>query len=162
MANNERWKRRNKDREKARLKKSYIKRKTKISAYYKQDRIDNPEKYKIRARKYYLANQKKIRAYADRNKVKHKDYKIQRQYGITLEQRNAMLIKQSGCCAICGKSIINNSFDIHIDHCHKTNTIRGLLCSKCNIGLGHFKDNAIFLLSAAKYILEHTKIVNAT
>ena len=40
----------------------------------------------------------------------------------------------------------------NIDHCHKTNKIRGLLCHHCNIGLGNFNDNVVNLQLAIKYL----------
>lgn len=73
---------------------------------------------------------------------------------------NSVFNKQNGCCAICGKPekakrngrIVN----LAIDHNHKTNKIRGLLCKKCNIGLGHFEDNIICLKKAIAYLKQHS------
>jgi hypothetical protein len=55
-------------------------------------------------------------------------------------------------CAICGfeKKPRNKSF--HVDHNHKNNRIRGVLCYRCNIGLAKFRDNADVLRAAAEYI----------
>ena len=39
-----------------------------------------------------------------------------------------------------------------VDHNHETNTIRGLLCSNCNTGLGMFSDNPELLIAAAEYL----------
>lgn len=52
-------------------------------------------------------------------------------------------------CAICG-----STQRLCIDHCHASLKIRGLLCSKCNTGLGMFRDNPIFLKRAADYIID--------
>ncbi len=72
-------------------------------------------------------------------------------YGITLEQYNELLLKQNGSCAICKTtSIKRKSFDV--DHCHKTNIVRGLLCHSCNVGLGFFKDDIYILTEAIKYL----------
>lgn len=69
---------------------------------------------------------------------------------ITPEQYNLMLKKQKGLCWICkdppGKQ------RLALDHCHKTNRVRGLLCSACNTGLGLFKDKPGVLLRAARYL----------
>lgn len=43
--------------------------------------------------------------------------------------------------------------NFEVDHCHLTGKIRGLLCDRCNRGLGYFKDNSKALLNASKYIL---------
>ena len=57
-------------------------------------------------------------------------------------------ILKTGKCAIC-----NSTEDLKIDHCHKTKKIRGLLCSRCNLGIGLFDDNPERLTQAAKYVL---------
>jgi hypothetical protein len=69
-------------------------------------------------------------------------------YGITLDQYEAMLSSQGGVCAICSQSR-----PLHIDHCHKTGRVRGLLCSHCNTTLGHMQDNPDFLINATYYLL---------
>lgn len=54
-------------------------------------------------------------------------------------------------CAICGVKAQA------LDHDHKTDLIRGVLCNSCNWGLGHFKDNPELLYRACKYIFGHNK-----
>jgi len=80
------------------------------------------------------------------------------QFGITPEDRVAMMDKQKGCCAICGDSLINPKFnkaDLHIDHDHTTGKTRGLLCGKCNTALGSFRDSRENLIKAIQYLEEH-------
>ena len=60
------------------------------------------------------------------------------QYGITLEQYEAMLAAQNGCCAICRTSPTEKR-QLHVDHCHATGRVRALLCSPCNTQLGSFE-----------------------
>lgn len=60
--------------------------------------------------------------------------------------------KQKGQCAIC-KVEINKS--AHLDHCHITGDIRGLLCRPCNVGIGYFEDNPELLALALKYLLQN-------
>lgn len=55
-------------------------------------------------------------------------------------------------CIICG-----STEDLVVDHCHKTNTIRGMLCNHCNRGLGHFKDDPELLEFARIYLLGYSK-----
>lgn len=68
-------------------------------------------------------------------------------YGITPGEYIDMLLDQEKRCAICKKKE-----PLVIDHCHTTGLVRGLLCNKCNMGLGLFKDNADHLYEAAKYL----------
>lgn len=67
-----------------------------------------------------------------------------------------MLKEQSGVCAICGLPETGtnkgNIINMAVDHDHKTGKIRGLLCSKCNRGLGMFYDDTDRLQSAINYI----------
>ena len=89
---------------------------------------------------------------------RHKSYrleKIWRKNGIhfTIEQRDAMLSAQGGRCAICGTDEPGGR-GWHLDHCHVTGRVRGILCHHCNIGLGNFKDNPEFMREAIKYLEE--------
>lgn len=53
-------------------------------------------------------------------------------------------------CQICNKEV--EGLRRHIDHCHTTGVVRGILCRKCNLGLGHFRDNEELLRMAIKYL----------
>jgi hypothetical protein len=72
------------------------------------------------------------------------------EYKITTEQYHALLIGQSGLCAICCDQLI----DPHIDHCHKTEQVRGLLCHHCNTMLGLARDDILILTNAINYLLK--------
>ena len=84
-----------------------------------------------------------------------------RRYGITIKDYNEMYISQDGKCAICEKEkTIKNNF--YVDHCHKTKKVRGLLCMRCNSGIGYFKDDESLMKKAIVYLKNSTKniIVN--
>ena len=70
-------------------------------------------------------------------------------YNITAEQFNALLKGQNNLCAICVSTFKKTP---HIDHCHATGKVRGLLCYKCNIGIGLLGDNADICEAAAYYL----------
>jgi ferredoxin len=70
-------------------------------------------------------------------------------YGITPSKFIEMLNSQNKQCGICKKDITQGA---NIDHCHKTGNIRGLLCSSCNKGLGHFRDKENLLENAISYL----------
>lgn len=73
-------------------------------------------------------------------------------YGITLEIYNRIFEEQAGCCAICGKHQIEFKRRLAVDHCHSSGHVRGLLCTRCNLGLGCFNDGTKLLSSAINYL----------
>ena len=74
-------------------------------------------------------------------------------YGLVSDDIVAMWEKQGGRCPICKRAIARQyGAGNHVDHCHTTGNIRGLLCSRCNVGLGMFKDDVDMLRRAARYI----------
>ncbi|GAA2694469.1 hypothetical protein GCM10010400_70090 [Streptomyces aculeolatus] len=85
-----------------------------------------------------------------------------RNYGLTLNQYQAMLAAQGGGCAICGGQCSTGRM-LAVDHDHKCcpgdrscgQCVRGLLCGTCNHGLGHFKDDPALLRGAMSYLERH-------
>jgi hypothetical protein len=75
---------------------------------------------------------------------------------LTEQEYRALLQSQSGCCAICGDSDPKGQGNWHVDHCHKTGNIRGLLCTTCNLMLGYAKDSIIRLQSGIDYLNKFT------
>lgn len=73
-------------------------------------------------------------------------------YGITIEEFSAMENSQRGKCAICEQEPPDR---LHVDHNHETGSVRGLLCRKCNWGLGQFGDSVENLKRAQEYLLEN-------
>lgn len=67
-------------------------------------------------------------------------------YKLTEEQYTSILSRQGWRCAIC------RSVPDSVDHDHKTNKVRGVLCRLCNTGIGHFRDSPAFLRTAALYL----------
>ena len=86
------------------------------------------------------------------NKIRNE--KLQYKYGITNEIYDKMFNLQNGCCKICSKSQSEFKKKLAVDHCHITGKIRGLLCDKCNKGLGHFDDSTEILEKAKNYLLD--------
>lgn len=72
--------------------------------------------------------------------IKKHDQHLRRAYGITLKEHDSMLNEQHGVCAICGEFRVNKRFKrMHVDHCHKTKKVRGILCFSCNQNLGWYE-----------------------
>ncbi len=72
-------------------------------------------------------------------------------YGLTEEQLIALEDSHQGLCGICNRPCPANN-NLSIDHCHETGKVRGLLCRRCNSGLGMFDDSPEFLRLAALYL----------
>ena len=77
-----------------------------------------------------------------RNKHKHKakviDAHLKRSYGIDSIEKAKMVMAQLNKCLICDAEF-KNSRVTHVDHCHTSGKIRGILCSRCNGALGWFE-----------------------
>jgi hypothetical protein len=74
-------------------------------------------------------------------------------YGLSEGDFFALLEKQGDACAICGSAEWPGKHRVpHVDHCHETGKVRGLLCSNCNHGLGKFRDDPDRLRAAARYL----------
>ena len=84
-------------------------------------------------------------------RLSRRNRRMKVRYGIDNEDYTRMEKEQNGVCSICGQEA-KWQYGLCIDHCHKTNTVRGLLCNSCNSGLGCFYDNAEWLQNAIKYI----------
>ena len=81
-----------------------------------------------------------------------KTYKLKAKYDLTREQYTDMLEAQEYKCAICQSEIVPFTKQTHVDHNHETNKVRGLLCNKCNMGLGMFNDSWQLLSQVMNYL----------
>ena len=119
---------------------------------------NNPERMRKIRRKHYDKNREsiigkaKIRYNGNPEKFKGDSRKMRlSSYGLTIDQYNAMNIKQAGRCAICAGPPVHHK-RLSVDHDHGTGRVRGLLCTECNSGLGFFKDNVLILERAVQYL----------
>ena len=88
-----------------------------------------------------------------------RNYELTRKYGITAEEYNRLFQGQDGRCAICKqpeRPRRNGTIPaLAVDHSHVTNSLRGLLCSNCNGGLGQFGDDPRLLRAALRYLAKY-------
>lgn len=87
--------------------------------------------------------------------VRNDEVRMKKKFGLDRKGYYEILKSQNGCCKICGTSDPGRGktrFDI--DHNHKTNKVRGLLCGECNRMLGVGRDNPELLMKGAVYLLE--------
>lgn len=132
--------------------------KEKIKEYYE----NNKESIKQKSKEYYNKNKKKIsksgKKYRleNKEKIKQRDWKYNlKKYNLTENEYYEILNNQNGCCKICKTNQIDLNTPLHIDHSHETGKIRGLLCNKCNQGLGLFNDDILLLTESIKYLQEN-------
>jgi len=113
------------------------------------------EMYKQGAEHHAYKHGKSTQGHPEFRSYKHKK-RIHNTFGLTPDQYEKMFQDQDGVCAICKKeetaTRLGTVVNLSVDHCHSTGHVRGLLCDRCNKGLGHFFDDPDFLRSAADYI----------
>jgi hypothetical protein len=75
-------------------------------------------------------------------------------YGLKRGTIESVLAQFDNRCGICGseESGSSRAETLFVDHCHTTGAIRGLLCHRCNLGVGYFRDNPDLLDAAIKYL----------
>lgn len=98
---------------------------------------------------------------ADCRSVDTRELKLQRFYGMTTEQFDSLLESQGGVCANvgCGVKEPGGRWNTwHIDHDHLTNEVRGLLCNKCNLAIGHASDSPEILRGLAEYVARRSQL----
>lgn len=142
---NSEWNKRNADSVKPRMRSWRKENAEKVKEYQRTYSNINKERIVEKAQQWAKAHPEQIQAIRRRAKVKSR-------YGITHSEYESILAMQGGACAICGTEDTGYWDRFHIDHCHTTGHVRGLLCTKCNTGLGMFLDNRELLLSAIKYL----------
>ena len=134
----------------------------------RKDKEKDKEKEREYNRQYYLANKEKLKRYIDENREKVNAYNKQwqkdhkecqerqraKRYGLSVDGLRLLLEQSSDTCPICQNKFddTKHSKKKNVDHCHKTGTVRGIICTKCNQGLGSFKDNVESLKNAIKYL----------
>ncbi len=129
----------------------YAAHKEEKKAYSATHYAANKEKLKAYSATYYAANKEKKKAYRAANLDRRLAYNRLRKTGVTQEQYDGAYLKQKGVCAICS-GVEASGRRLAADHCHTTGVFRGLLCMKCNTGLGKFKDNTDLLTKAIGYL----------
>jgi Recombination endonuclease VII len=88
-----------------------------------------------------------------------REYTLRNKFGLSLEDYALILASQEGKCAICrsepsGTDSYREAKALAVDHCHRSGKVRGLLCDRCNRGIGHFLDDLTLLRNAVRYIHE--------
>ena len=126
--------------------------------YHRKRWAEDPE-YRARKRAQALEarerNKDNPEWIAQRKEIELKSWfrRIERVYGISRTEYEALYQKQNGLCAICNREPrTGRAKRLHVDHCHSGKHVRGLLCFDCNTALGKLRDSPELAERAAKYL----------
>ena len=129
--------------------------------YRREQYLKHKDKEKETRIKYLIKNREKVlekqRKYNKENPLKRKNSILKYEYGITLDQYNKMFETQEGKCAICQRHQNELTRTLCVDHDHKTNKVRALLCVTCNTDVSVVENR---LEEMTKYLNKHRKDVN--
>ena len=112
---------------------------------------------RAKAKAWRLANPGRVKAYRQTNRRAIYLVESARKYGITADRFFELMALQSEACAICRARFAwsGKQTKPHIDHCHHSKMVRGLLCNRCNTVLGLVADNEQLLAALIEYLKCH-------
>jgi len=123
--------------------------------------LKHKDREKETRKKYLIKNREKVlekqRKYNKENPLKRKNAILKNVYGITLVQYNQMFETQEGKCAICQRHQNELTRTLCVDHNHKTNKVRALLCITCNTDVSVVENR---LEEMTNYLNKHRKDLN--
>ena len=132
-----------------------------LKQYRRQQYLKHKEKRLKQYAEYRDLNRDKIRSKQDKynkqNPIKRKNAMLKYEYGITLDDYNKMFNEQEGKCAICQRHQNELTRTLCVDHDHKTNKVRALLCVTCNTDVSVVENR---LEEMMKYLNKHRKDLN--
>ncbi len=135
----------------------------KIKAYGRKYAAAHPERMRQRSREHYARNPAKRQAATKRWREKNAvscrygklSVRLRKAFGIDVEDWARMFNAQDQKCAICLEKL-DGGFFTHVDHCHATGKVRGILCTFCNSMLGYARDSRSHLLAGIHYLEAHS------
>jgi hypothetical protein len=151
------WVKKNIESSRASKRRYLEKNRERMNAASRAYRLANRERLEAQKRQWERDNPELVSMATARKRVKAMNAKLngdlKYHHDITLENYNSQLEKQGGVCAICLKfEITKHTKRLVVDHDHATGKIRGLLCHRCNCGLGYFKDDPMHIKKALEYL----------
>lgn len=109
--------------------------------YMREWRVQNREKKRATDKAWQVRNLHRIRITRKAWKSKHYEARV-----------SVLVQNHNGRCDLCAGPPDGRWKRLNIDHCHKTEVFRGMLCSKCNRAIGLFKDDSALIRRAADYL----------
>ena len=115
--------------------------------------MQNPAPTIADVKKWQQEHPDRLREYRKKNRLRRalqmRRLHLRRKFGMTLEDYDDILAAQDGGCAICGEQPADGQ-SMHIDHVAES--VRGVLCVRCNNALGQLRDDPELMLRAAEYV----------
>jgi Recombination endonuclease VII len=140
----------------------YEKNRQKRIEYAREYYLKNKDKRQGQDKKRYEQNKelqsKKYKEFRRANpdfvRERDRSYRLRKQYGITVVELAELWTSQDGKCANtrCRTTLFRGLGGYAIDHCHQSNKVRGLLCMRCNVSLGHVNDDVQKLIGLIFYL----------
>lgn len=122
--------------------------------YRQKYRIARADKVTRDKREYYLKHKDRINETArlrrQANPLYERTKMLRQKYGMTPQAFEALLHQQQNKCAICATPF--EEARPGVDHDHATGAVRGILCDRCNMGIGQFRDDPALARAAAEYL----------
>lgn len=154
-ANAREWRAKNRDRLRERARAHYALNKDALNERAAEWRRNNPEKHREVSARYYRRNRESIKAKAVENKAFVKRRNFISKYGITPREVGQLILIQGGRCAMCSRPFEgrhNDKLAPVVDHCHRTDQVRGILHNICNRAIGMLGDDFFAVQTAANYL----------
>lgn len=123
--------------------------------YYRENRERYAEYDRQRRAEKSAEHREYHRAYYQANKARWRRSQWAKKYGLTPDDYDRMLAEQGGACLICAltpEAAHSDGALLHVDHCHRTGAVRGLLCRHCNLAIGQLRDDPARLARALTYL----------
>jgi Recombination endonuclease VII len=108
--------------------------------------------YSSKTKEQKDTHRKAVAKYAKNHPNHRYIHKLKSTYGLSKEQYDKMSIAQNGLCKVC---LQKEPRHLSVDHSHKTNKVRGLLCRNCNMAAGFLRDNPDICEALARYLREN-------
>lgn len=116
---------------------------------FKQIQLFNPK-----CKKIFKVSKEKTKLYNQKAQPRRRNQQYLKRYGVSYDEYKKLLNLYNHQCAIC-KSKATKKHSLHLDHCHISGKIRGIICYKCNFALGYFQDSIPNLIAATQYLRHH-------
>lgn len=114
----------------------------------------NKDKATAKVKEWRQQNSDAVKQYRADNRQKHYRQEIGRKYGVEPSWFDEQLQRQGNACVCCKRQFQwgGKQTTPHVDHCHDTKAIRGILCNRCNTVLGLCEDDDKLLSALARYL----------